>query len=146
MINKFKNSTSKIVVALLFGISVVACEKQNISPAPVVDVTLTVRGSEIINTSDSISLIIDSIGIAVYYDFNIQSTATIADVKTIITKYIDAKTSKVDETITSSFTDKTEAVVKGMCFVESIPKELKLVVTDTEGNRSEKAFKVKPIF
>lgn len=145
MIENYKSSAFRLLMLILFGLSVVACEKQDITPAPSVNVELTVRGIVKVNTSDSATLVVDSVGIAVYYDFQIKASANIQDVKTIITKVIDAKTSKVDETITSSFSDKGEAVVKGICFIESSAKELKLVVTDNNGNRTEKAFKVKPI-
>lgn len=145
MITSYKGFAFRLLMLILFGLSVVACEKQDITPAPSVDVKLTVRGVEKVNTSDSTTLVVDSVGIAVYYDFQIKASANIQDVKTIITKVIDAKTSKVDETITSSFSDKPDALVKGICFIEPTPKELKLVVTDKNGNRTEKAFKVKPI-
>lgn len=145
MIENYKSSAFRLLMLILFGLSVVACEKQDITPAPSVNVELTVRGIVKVNTSDSATLVVDSVGIAVYYDFQIKASANIQDVKTIITKVIDAKTSKVDETITSSFSDKGEAVVNGICFIESSAKELKLVVTDNNGNRTEKAFKVKPI-
>lgn len=130
---------------LLLTISAITsgCSKDDQVSPPSIALDAVVDGTKVPDDGKAINA---AVGTRIDYTFRIRANATIATVKTIYSMIINDEVKTVEETLTGGFTNKLEDEVKGTMFAETIGREIKIIVTDTQGNEAQKAVTVIPEF
>lgn len=142
----------KIKNRIVYGVGIIliacisvfsSCSKNDIAQPPLISLQMIVGGDVFLDENQPVSA---PVGTRIDYEFHIKSFVTIAGVKTIRSMILNDQVKTIDETLTGGFTDKMEDVIRGTMFVETIGTEVKIIVTDVDGNESQKAITVIPEF
>ena len=132
---KIQNIACQVILVLIAGFLLSACNKEKDSNPPVIK--LFVNDVEV-TTESTVQVAKAS---RLEYRYEISASATIADIKTVLTDVSNPDLKKNREVLVTGLANSLNETVKGVLF-PTFNMEVMLVVKDIDGNEVSKTFSI----